>query len=753
MHPSRLVSAIALALLSFPAFADDIKTTDEKKDNTPTIATVTVLATRSEHEPVDVPATVTVIDRERIDLEQSRTLKDLLRYEAGVSVSQAYGRFGIGDVRIRGLGGNRVQLQVDGADISDSFSIGSFSSAGRDFVDPDLIERVELLRGSASALYGSDALGGVVSFRTLDPDAITRITGRDWAVRVGAHSVQDDGSLGASALLAQTGEVWQGMLQFHQSQGNEVENQGENDAPDRTRTANNPQDIIRSGVLAKLVRDSGNGHRLRLTFDGSKTSSDTDVLSSRGNQVVFGQTVATNSLLADDEQQRGRVSIGMEGQDLGWGWANAYQVQLYRQVSRTEQETIEHRATVVNNVQVNPVLRERIFSFDQSVTGLELQLRKEFTGGASEHALTYGLSWKDTDIEQKRDGQSTNLTTGVVTKTISPDTFPVRDFPISDTQELGLFVQDEMSFLDGRLNISPALRWDRYRLTPTVDSIFAGDNPNITPVSLNKSHLSPKLAAAWKISENWSIYASAAEGFRAPPYNDANLGFTNLQQGYTAIPNPNLKPETSRGYEIGTKASGAWGSVSFAVYDNRYNDFIESLRFIGIDPNSGLMVFQSQNIAKVRIRGAELTAHVDFGFWGMDGWNARAALATARGDDQTANVPLNSIDPPKAVLGFGYQGERFGAELVGSFAKHKTRVAPLDALGTKAFAPPGYAVFDVLTTVKITDTTRFEFAVLNLADRKYWDWADVPGVAATSPLVDRYSRPGRGIRLALNHTF
>lgn len=752
MPPSRFVSAISLALLSSAAVADDTPPTD-KKDTTPTMATVTVIGTRSEHAAVDVPATVSVIERERIDLDQSRTLKDLLRYEAGVSVSQSYGRFGIGDVRIRGLGGNRVQLQVDGVDVSDSFSIGSFSSAGRDFVDPDLLDRVELLRGAASALYGSDALGGVVSFRTLDPEAITRLTGRDWAFRVGANTVGGDGSVGGSALYALTGADWQGMLQFHRSTGNEPENMGENDAADRSRTVANPQDITRSGVLAKLLRNLGTNHQLRLTVDGSRTETDTDVLSSRGAQVVFGQTVMTNSLLADDQQQRDRVSLGLEGSDLAWGWADDYQLQLYRQTSRTEQQTTELRASVVGGVQVNPSKRERVFRFDQAITGLELQLRKQLQTGAGEHALTYGASLKRSDIEQERDGQSTNLTTGVVTKTISPDTFPVRDFPISRTQELGLFVQDEMRFFDGRLGISPAIRWDRYHLSPTVDGIFAGDNPGIVPVSLTKSHTSPKLAASWKILEGWSIYASAAEGFRAPPYNDANLGFTNLQQGYTAIPNPNLRPETSHGYEIGTKAGGDWGSIAFAVYDNRYSDFIESLRFIGIDPNSGLMVFQSQNIAKVRIRGAELSAHLDLGHWGMDGWNARGALAVSRGDDETANVPLNSIDPPKAVVGLGYTGERFGAELVGTFAKRKTRVAPLDSLGTKAFAPPGYGVFDLLTSVKLTDTTRVEFAVLNLGDKKYWDWADVPGVSATSGLVDRYSRPGRGLRLALHHTF
>jgi hemoglobin/transferrin/lactoferrin receptor protein len=749
MRPSLLSTAISLALLSSHTHAKETPPADKAL----TLETITVVGTRTEHSPTDVPATVSVIERERIDREQSRTLKDLLRYEPGVSVNQAYGRFGIGDVRIRGLGGNRVQLVVDGVDIADSFSIGSFSNAGRDFVDPDLLDRVEVLRGSAGALYGSDALGGVVSFRTLAPSAL--LAGREgpWMMRAGLHSVADDDSTGASALLAGAGDAWSSSLQFHQQQGHEVENGGEVRTDDRSRTAANPQDITRRGWLAKLVRDSGSGHRLRLTVDGSRTDSATDVLSSQGPQVVFGQTVLTSSMKADDRHERGRLSLELEGDKPAVGWANHYQVLVYRQSSRTRQDTAETRASLIAGNAVNPTLREREFRFDQDVTGVDAQLRSNFATSGMEHALTYGASLKHTRVAQQRDGRSTNLTTGVVSSTIFPDAFPVRDFPLSTTRELGLFVQDEMRLMDGRLTLTPALRWDRYHLTPSVDDVFAADNPGIEPVELTASHLSPKLSAGWKLRDGWSLYATYAEGFRAPPYNDANLGFTNFQSGYTAIPNPNLQPETSRGLEIGVKADGEWGSVAVAVYDNRYTDFIESLRPIGVDPNSGLLVFQSQNIGRVRIRGAELQGTLDLGAIGADGWQARAAFAVARGDDETRGVPLNSVDPPKAVLGFGYQGERFGAELVGNFARRKTHVAPLDATGTTAFSPPGYATFDLLTQVRLTDDLRIDLAVLNLADRKYWDWADVPGVAADSALLDRYSRPGRGLRLAIAHTF
>lgn len=167
MRPTLLSIALCLALPS-TTFAQSAYRLAE--DEAPTeLDRIVVTGTRTERAIADVPNTVDIIDREQMDNRLVRDLKDLFRYEPGISVSSSFGRFGLGDIRIRGLGGNRVRIDTDGIPVSDAFAIGSFSNANRNFVDLDTLKRVEVLRGPGSALYGSDALGGVVAFQTKDP--------------------------------------------------------------------------------------------------------------------------------------------------------------------------------------------------------------------------------------------------------------------------------------------------------------------------------------------------------------------------------------------------------------------------------------------------------------------------------------------------------------------------------------------------------------------------------------------------------
>ena len=128
---------------------------------------VTISATRIPTRVMDVPATVTVKDAESLDRELVFNLEDLVRYEPGVSMRNEGGRFGASGPSIRGIGGNRVLMEVDGVRLPDAFAIGSFANAGRDVLDTDLLKRVEIVRGSASSLYGSDAIGGVIQYITL----------------------------------------------------------------------------------------------------------------------------------------------------------------------------------------------------------------------------------------------------------------------------------------------------------------------------------------------------------------------------------------------------------------------------------------------------------------------------------------------------------------------------------------------------------------------------------------------------------
>ncbi|MEH6416666.1 TonB-dependent hemoglobin/transferrin/lactoferrin family receptor [Pseudomonas sp. CGJS7] len=738
--PAR--SALALAVvLALPA-AHAAEAPDAAAAEVNELNRVVVSATRTERQVQDVPATVNAIDRERMDNEMVRNVRDLFRYEPGIDVGANRDRFGLGDIRIRGLGGNRVRVLVDGVSVSDSFLIGSFSNAGRNFVDLDTVKEVEVVRGPSSALHGSDALGGVVSFVTKDPGDYLKDGAKTYfGLKLGVES-QNEGLYGG-ATAAFGGERWSGLVVVNHHQGQETENKGTRDSLDGSRTKPNPQNSDGRSLLTKLVYAPSENQRFRLTVEGSEDQTDTEVFTARGTALSMPGAPAVRVLSqnGDDHQTRARVSFAHEIDSLDSVLADSLRWQVYRQDSETTQRTREERVNVSNNP--SPTLRLREFNFDQRVYGAEATAHKDFATGSVEHTLTYGFEYEHTDFRQKRDGRAINLTTGAVSNTISPDTFPVRDFPVSQTRNAGVFVQDEIRFADGKFRLVPAVRVDRYELRVKPDAIFTTDNPGVKVSDLSKTSVSPKLGAVWHFAEDWSLYGGYQRGFRAPPYNDVNLGFTNLQFGYTAIPNPNLKPETSDGYELGLRFSGKAVYAQLSGYYNDYKDFIESSRQVSAPPQTPLIVFQSQNVAKARIRGVELRGGVDFGELSpsLAGWSTRFAAAYSKGEDKTADRPLESIAPLTATVGVAYDRDVWGVELAGRFAKRKS-----DLPAPNRFAAPGYGVLDLLAHWNFAPGAKFNVGVFNLGDKKYWDNGDIPGtLAATSTVLDRYSAPGRNV--------
>jgi len=129
---------------------------------------VVVVATKRETDIRDVAADVTVLDSAELQAILSTSLADAFRFVPGVTHESSGSRFGTEGITIRGIGGNRIAMELDGVPLSQQFDIGNFSNATRDFADTGLLGQVEVLRGPASAMYGGSALGGVVSMRTLD---------------------------------------------------------------------------------------------------------------------------------------------------------------------------------------------------------------------------------------------------------------------------------------------------------------------------------------------------------------------------------------------------------------------------------------------------------------------------------------------------------------------------------------------------------------------------------------------------------
>lgn len=734
MNRPTLLSCALLLALANAARAEETPSNADVNE----LQRVQVTATRTERALADVPNSVDVIDRERMDALLVRDLRDLFRYEPGISVGQSFGRFGLGDIRIRGLGGNRVRIQTDGIAVPDAFSIGSYSNANRNFVDLDTLKRAEVVRGPTSSLYGSDALGGVVSFITKDPADYLR-EGKDayFGLKLG-HEGSWDG-LFAGATAAFGGERWSGLVAVGHRQGQETENQGEVGGIGAARTQPNPQQRDGRSVLAKVVYESGQDQRFKLTVEGNEDSTDTEMLTARGYQPL---TRATNDrVVARDHQTRARIAFAHEWDGLESAFADSLDWQVYRQDSETTQYTREERTLPAPTLKD---IRAREFNFDQRMYGLQANFRKGFDAGRVRHDLVYGLDVARTETRQKRDGLRTYPLTGASTPVMSPDSFPVRDFPISKTTSAALYLQDEIGFAGGAFRLVPALRVDHYRLAPEVDAIFAADNPGVAVSDISETSVSPKLGMVWRFAGDWSLFGGYAHGFRSPPYNDVNIGFTNVQFGYTAIANPDLKPETSDGLELGLRYSGDAVYASIAGYYNRYDDFIESMGLVGFDPVRNLYVYQSRNIAEAEIRGVELKAGVDLGALSdaWRGWSLRGAAAWSRGEDKTAGAPLDSVDPLTATLGVAYENRRWGAELAGRFAGRKSRVSDASAF----YRQGGYGVFDLFAHWAFAPGARFDVGVFNLADRKYFEAGDV---SLSSAAIDRYTAPGRNLSASL----
>ncbi len=703
------------------------------------IEEITVEAAKLPVATNNLASRVSLIDNEQIRAQLAQNIDELVRYEPGVDVVDQGSRFGFSGISIRGIGGNRVKLEVDGVPVADAFSIGSFSNASRDFVDVNNLRQVEILRGPASATFGSDAIGGVVSFITQRPRDVLGERNSHFDLTAGYNSV-NTGAVLSGTYAAKAGGT-AGMLQATLREGEE-----------RNVGIADPHDEQSRNVLARVDFGDALAGGLGLTFEHFGADSVTEVDSLEGVQDFsqafgFPYVVDTSVVRADDRRERARASVGQEW--LAGKFGTSYlRWRAYYQSSNTTQDTFEARETTIAG-SPGAVERNRRFEFDQNMYGIEINAASDFTTGRIQHQLAYGLEFEQADTEQLRSGTETDLLTSETSNRVGPDLYPLRDFPKSTTRRSGIYIEDHISL--GPISLLPGLRWDRYQLTPDPDDIFTRANPGIDAVSFDDDQFSPKLGVLWQLTGQTQLYAQYAEGFRAPPVNDVNVGFRNVQFGYTALPNPDLVSESSRGYEVGFRYAGPNARWDIAAFTTRYDDFIQSLQVVGIDRINQLLLFQSVNVDKVEIRGAEFSASFTPSFL-ADGWRIDTAIAYAEGEDRLTGQAINSVAPLNGVLGvaFDHGSDRWGASFITRGAEQQD---DLDETDGELLSPAGYVVFDTLAWWRPTANTRLRAGVYNLTDEAYTAYLDVQGVPADTPFPERFQRPGREMSIAFDWTF
>ncbi|MDO8540704.1 MAG: TonB-dependent receptor [Opitutaceae bacterium] len=695
---------------------------------------IVVTATRTERKLDETPGTITAIDLEPLtpahfgEVVKGEPLVSAPFTTSGTGVT-AYQRSGYNSYNIRGIEGNRVLQQIDGIRVPDQFSLGGSEIIGRDYVDPELFKRVEILHGSASALYGSDALGGVVSFATKSPDDYLARTDRPYYVgyKGGWRSV--DASLSHLATVAAEAGPFSVLAVYTRRDGHETENNG--------AVAPNPEDWSSDAILTKLLWRPAPAHRVEFALDYFTRTNSAALV----NGEVTAGAATTADLRTHSDTERFRLSLGYTFRPIvvGAGLFDVFEARVYTQDAGTRDRTRE----LINYnppSAANGAFRDRDITtaFNNDTAGFGLAAVKS-VGEA--HRLAFGTEGSRTDTNKPWSSVTTTARSGT--------TYPVEPrMADTKTDRLGGYVQDEFNFaLAGhRATLIPGLRVDQFKLTPDNTPAYLAVNAGQPAPSFDASAVSPKLGFVVTLTPRVNALAQYNRGFRYPTAEDLTSTFTNPVARYKTVPNPNLQQETSDAFEVGLKGQLAHAlTVRTAVFFTRYGDFIEQIVSTGVfDPAWPAGVFQTLNRANARIYGGEVTARCAIGA----GFTATAAAGFAKGSYQSASgarVPLTTIEPLKVngSLAYAARQGRWGGALSAAFTDGKR-----PGSGT-VFRAPGSVTFDLSGWWRIGDHISLNFGIYNLTDEKYWRYANIRGIAATN-FAEQERRTESGINSALS---
>ncbi|WP_232315168.1 TonB-dependent hemoglobin/transferrin/lactoferrin family receptor [Picosynechococcus sp. PCC 7003] len=712
---------------------------------------ITVLGTRSPRLVNRTPGSISVIDAEEIDDNLVQDLRDLVRYEPNVSVGNDR-RYGLQDINIRGLGGNRVLILNDGIRIPTQFTFGT-PALGRDYVDLDSLQRVEIIRGPASALYGSDALGGVVSFQTIDPSDLLALTDKNNFTRISTGFETTDKSLNYGAVTAFRAGSLEALIGYNGRSGFEARlPEGNEFVDDRYGDRDN--------FLGKLNFNLSENSTLAFTTEIFRSTNEFQVapITAPLLQGPRGFQGQNETLEADSYRERYSLAYLYDNPD-GGGFIDNAKAQIYYQNAGVDELRTQD---FLNSAETERRFRNLSNTFTDELFGGEVQLQSNFRWGNIDNRLTYGFDLSKTNNERTRDGLETRFdAAGNVTLTtnqVGSDNFPVKDFPDSETTRFGIYLQNEMALSD-TFTLLPGLRYDTYRLDTTIDELYQRNSPDAEATDFSDSAFSPNLGFVWQTSPEIALVGRYARGFRSPLYSEINAGFTNLTSPffrYKTLSNPNLKPETSDTFELGIRGDFPRGNFSVTGFYSYYENFIETFASAGvefIDNGPPVNLFQSQNVGAARTYGVELAGEYRFSDQ-PHGFSVIGSLGLTVGDDLEDDEPLESVEPLKAVLGLRYRGQedRWGTDLIATLVGEPRLRGDRPA---GSYSPEGYAVVDLLGYYNINPNLKLNAGIFNLFNNQYFLYSDVrPLLNSPEPVdIDRFAQPGVSLRAGLTWQF
>ncbi len=714
---------------------------------------ITVTATREERQRLDVPATVDIISRRQMEERQTRDIQDAVRYIPGVSVERVTSATdpwkNLGGFTVRGVSGNRVAITVDGVRIIERITDGT-----RDLIDIPYMKSIEIMRGPASVLWGADALGGLVAFRTMDPQDLIRGNERGWGARLHTSFDSFTRAIMKTAMAGVTISPNAEAI-FSLSHGTSLQptystaraDGGLWPCPATRALPCNITDPFRAhnwNGFAKFVFRPADNHELRLTVEHYSKMTVATQLWDRG--IIATGNWRNDNFFRDQYLERQRLTLSHDWTP-GWGWIDAIRTNLSYSPQRRNLDSYRYQ-TGTGGANLNQQrLTYDILDYSEKFYQGDVQLTSSFNLGPSRHTFTYGFQGDVARTDYYRQSTVTNLTTGTSTTTIAGGF----NFANATTTRADFYLQDEIRLLDDRWTITPGVRWANYRMTPRLGAGYQ-PVPGAEPREVTSSRFIPQIGTIFKLTDIYSVYARYGEGFKMPTAQQLYLSLPGgAGGGGSLVPNPALRPESARSYEAGFRGRFERGWFSIGAFHTSYKDFI-----VNFQPVPGTADLTNANLSSVVLWGIEGSAEYRV----TDDIHVHAGFSYQFGNQRSAPTsPITAFDaasPFNGVLGLRWfkRDWNLDGEVVSRFSAPVSR-----ASAATVYKPGGWFVLDAFVNWKPRENVTLRAGVQNIFDTRYFqnlsgNYAITPttAVAQQNPL-ELQVQPGRTLKLSATVDF
>jgi hemoglobin/transferrin/lactoferrin receptor protein len=551
---------------------------------------IVISARRMESDEFSSPEALSVLNAIALKQESARSTPEALMGTTGVFIQKT--NHGGGSPFIRGLTGNQNLQMIDGIRLNNS----SFRYGPNQYlstIDPMVIQKIEVVRGSGSVLYGSDALGGVLQVFTKNP--VFSDSGFKAGGRIFGKWMTDE--------MEKTGR-------------GEIELSGEKATFLGGFTYHDFGDIIAGDTLGKESPTGYQEYSADAKFHLKVNKNNLLTLAyqyDRQNDVPRYDKIITGYEKYHFDPQIRQLGYARLKSNFTNKWYN--QVNLTASLNQSDETRILQKSgqTKITN---------------------EHDLVNTYGGTVGVHSNP-SENWKFiSGVEYYYDKiASDKLEKDAGTETPKRGYYPDG----SSSANFALFTSHTYSI--NHFDFILGARFNTYQIK-AEDAEF-GD------VDVNPSAFVGNASVVYKLNPHHNLIVSAYTAFRAPNLNDLS-SFGSFNAGIE-VPNPNLKPEKSFNAEIGWKSKYEALSWSVFLFRNNLKDLIERQKstYNGQDSIEGERVYKKENFSKAIIQGFEAEIQYEFVTW----LSAYGNLTYTYGQNETLEEPMSRIPPLNGRLG------------------------------------------------------------------------------------------------------